>query len=300
MPIQEDETALVIWALWNHYNMFKDLEFVRPLYKPLIKRAADFMMNYRDLKTGLPLPSYDLWEERQGVLTFTVSAVYGGSHGSSQFCRAFGEVWTCQGISRRSGPNAPSNGPISLFKKRKTLCPNGQFQERWLFEVDSTIDASLYGIFAFGAYNADDEKVKNTMEQVYDRLWCKTKVGGLARYENDPYYRMDEKTVGNPWFTTTLWLAQYTYCFAKTLEELNKALHILEWAADHALPSGVLAEQVHPDTHEPLSVSPLTWSHGTYIAAVQEYLNKLIRLDICEHCGQSKLSKSRSGFSTTS
>ena len=49
------------------------------------------MMNYRDPKTGLPLPSYDLWEERRGVLTFTVSAVYGGLMAAANFTEAFGE-----------------------------------------------------------------------------------------------------------------------------------------------------------------------------------------------------------------
>jgi GH15 family glucan-1,4-alpha-glucosidase len=48
----------------------------------------------------------------------------------------------------------------------------------------------------------------------------------------------------------------------------------MHWVEQHALPSGVLAEQVNPNTNEPLSVSPLTWSHGTYIAVVREYLNK--------------------------
>ena len=34
LPIQEDETALVIWALWEHYQRFRDVEFIRPLYSP--------------------------------------------------------------------------------------------------------------------------------------------------------------------------------------------------------------------------------------------------------------------------
>ena len=50
------------------------------------------------------------------------------------------------------------------------------------------------------------------------------------------------------------------------------ARDILEWAAGHALPSGVMAEQVHPYTNEPLSVSPLTWSHATLVLTVHEYL----------------------------
>ncbi len=42
----------------------------------IIKAAGDFMVAYRDPETGLPLPSYDLWEERQGVLTWTVATVW--------------------------------------------------------------------------------------------------------------------------------------------------------------------------------------------------------------------------------
>ena len=41
------------------------------------------------------------------------------------------------------------------------------------------------------------------------------------------------------------------------------------------LPSGVLAERVHPYTNAPMSVAPLTWSHATYVATIQAYLEKL-------------------------
>ena len=66
LPIQEDETALVIWACWRHYYRYRDIEFVRPLWMRLIKPASDFLLRYRDPITKLPLPSYDLWEERWG------------------------------------------------------------------------------------------------------------------------------------------------------------------------------------------------------------------------------------------
>ena len=33
-PIQEDETALVVYSLWQYYNLFRDVEYVRPLYIP--------------------------------------------------------------------------------------------------------------------------------------------------------------------------------------------------------------------------------------------------------------------------
>src|SRR5690606_31381472 len=76
LPIQEDETALVLVALHEHYEATRDLEFIAGLYEPMIRPAADFMAGYRGEATGLPLESYDLWEERRGVFTFTACAVW--------------------------------------------------------------------------------------------------------------------------------------------------------------------------------------------------------------------------------
>lgn len=276
LPIQEDETALVIWALWNHYEQFKDLEFIRPHYTPLIKKAADFMMNYRDPKTGLPLPSYDLWEERQGILTFTVSAVYGGLIAAAHFAECFGENELANEYRQGALLMREAMDQYLYLKKEKRFARMINFKKDGSLEVDATVDASLYGIFAFGAYSPNDEKVQNTMNQVYEKLWIKIGSGGLARYENDSFYRDNEQTVSNPWFVTTLWMAQYYIACAKTRKELDKALDIFNWVAEHALQSGVLAEQINSQTQKPLSVSPLTWSHGTFIMAIQEYLNKLL------------------------
>lgn len=265
LPIQEDETALILWALWNHYETYRDIEFIKPLYKNLIKRAADFMMTYRDLETGLPLPSYDLWEERQGVFTFTTSAVYGGLLAAANFTEAFGERELA--AEYRAGAEKLKQAMVRYLylEKEGRFGRGGSFNEEGKWEIDPTVDASLYGLFAFGVYDAKDEKVMKSMEAVQERLWH-PKGGGVARYENDTYY-LAAPGRGNPWFVTTLWLAHYYI----EIGELAKALSILEWVADHALKSGVLAEQVNPETHEPISVSPLTWSHATFIHVVQAY-----------------------------
>jgi GH15 family glucan-1,4-alpha-glucosidase len=36
LPIQEDETALVLWALWEHFSRYGDVAFIKPLYRTLI------------------------------------------------------------------------------------------------------------------------------------------------------------------------------------------------------------------------------------------------------------------------
>ncbi|MEK6725237.1 MAG: glycoside hydrolase family 15 protein [Deltaproteobacteria bacterium] len=248
-------------------------------------------MRYRDKGTGLPLPSYDLWEENQGIFTFTASAVYGGLTAAANFAQAFGELGIAERYRNGAAEIREGMDRHLYLEKEKRFAKMINLREDGSVEADASVDASLYGLFAFGAYAPDDPRVRSTMEQVYERLWCKTQVGGLARYENDYYYRISNDIPGNPWFITTLWLAQYYIAVARTKPELDKALEIMEWVAKHALPSGVLAEQINPYTHEPVSVSPLTWSHATFIIVVQEYMNKLLEIEKCSMCGHSKFLK---------
>lgn len=286
IPIQEDETALALWALWQHYLRFRDLELIRPLYARLIKRAAEFMMSYRDPKTGLPLESYDLWEERQGVMTFTVATVYGGLIAAANFAESFGDLDLAEKYREGAKKIRVGMDQYLYLPEKKRFARMLKFSKSGKCEVDDTLDASLYAVFAFGAYDPRDEKVKNTMDQILEKLQV---AGGIIRYENDTFYKTNDKS--NPWFICTLWTAQYYVAKANSMEDLKPALKIFEWVADHALESGVLAEQINPETLQPTSVSPLTWSHGTYIAAVQEYLNKLIELDRCKTCHMPIISK---------
>src|SRR5205823_5815814 len=157
------------------------------------------------------------------------------------------------------------------------------------YDVDEVIDASLYAIYKFHLFEADDPRVEATMRAVEEKLWVKTRVGGVARYENDYYHRISADTAsvpGNPWFVCTLWLADYLITRATTPAELKMALPIFEWTASHAMESGVLAEQVNPYTNEPISVSPLTWSHATVVSTAIKYLEKLEQLQLCSTCNQ--------------
>jgi GH15 family glucan-1,4-alpha-glucosidase len=90
--------------------------------------------------------------------------------------------------------------------------------------------------------------------------------------------RTSTEFTGNIWFICTLWLAEYYIAKASCAEELDPALKILEWVAGRALPSGVLAEQMDPVSLSHVSVSPLTWSHSTFVGAVMSYIKKMRRL----------------------
>jgi glucoamylase len=276
LPIQEDETALVIWALWKHFKKFSDVEFIKPLYRKLIVPAAEFMTHFRDEQSGLPLPSYDLWEERHGVHAWSVAATWAGLEAAANFAEAFGESEAASQYRQvaaeiKSGVEAHL-WQADLKRYARSLTPTGNGG----YVADNTIDASNAGLWMFGMYAPDDPKIVAMMGAIRERLWVKTEVGGLARYENDYYHQVSQdipNVAGNPWFITTLWLAEWYAETANSAEELKNAMDLLLWVAERSLPSGVLAEQVNPYTNQPLSVSPLTWSHATYVAVVQRFLD---------------------------
>ncbi len=281
LPIQEDETGLPLWALWQHYEHDRDIEFVRPLYRRLVRAGADFMATYRETRTKLPAPSFDLWEERRGIHAFTTAAVVAGLTAARNFAVAFGQ----HEYAKRYAVAAQEMREAALthlwdeergrFVRTVAVLPDG------LIVKDATVDISLAGIFLFGLLPADDPRVVKTMRAIEERLTVRTPIGGIARYENDHYFQVsqDIKTVpGNPWFISTLWLAEWYVAIARSVDDLERPRALLDWCRSKALASGVLAEQVHPYTGEPLSVSPLTWSHAAFVSAVQHFSRASARI----------------------
>lgn len=274
IPIQEDGTALVLWTLWQHFTRHKDIDFINQLYNQFIIRAADFLEDYRFEDTGLPRPSYDLWEERYDVHTFTVATVYGGLIAAAHFAECFGD-------RHLAGKYRKAASEIKEATRRILYSPQDErFAQRFnpdTKKIDLTIDASLFGVMAFGLFPVDDPMVSSTMRQVEDHLTVKTDIGGIARYERDRFVSVTEdfkRIPGNPWIICTLWLAQYKIAAARTLEQLRSVVDPLTWATRHAHPSGALPEQLHPFGERPISVCPLSWSHAEFIITVLDYLDK--------------------------
>jgi glucoamylase len=291
LPIQEDETALVVWALGHYFELYHRVETIGPFYRMLVTRPGDFLLGYVDPASGLPLPSYDLWEERWGVHLFTVAAVIAGLRAAASLATAFGED------DRAARYLAGAERMLAAMRTIMWSEPDGRFMRMVTpgprgYQPDRTIDASVFGVVELGVLPPDDPQVGATMQQMEDRLSVRTEVGGLARYENDTYQQVETRDTGrvpgNPWFVATLWLARYHVLRARSPDDLKRGLELIGWAARHALPSGVMAEQLHPRTGEPLSVSPLTWSQAAYVTAVEDYLERARRLSACPTCGQPR------------
>ncbi len=277
LPIQEDETGLVLWSLWQHYELHQNLDFVVGLYSTLVVPAADWMVSYIDQRNGLPLPSWDLWEERWGVHAFTIGAVWGGLNAAGNFAELFGDVAACTRYRnaaerlREASDTHLYSAELGRFPRRVTI------EDDESATVDTVLDSAVYGLWRFGMYAPDDKRIVDTMTAVAQQLSNKAEAGGIARYVNDYYFQVEHNlslTPGNPWFMCTLWLAQWQIAMAKTPDDLARAKVFIDWAVQHQLPGGLLSEQLDPHTGAPLSVSPLTWSHAELVITVDDYCRR--------------------------
>lgn len=255
-PIQEDETALELWAIASHYERYSDIDEISYLYKKFVKPALKFIMSY--MEEGLPKPSFDLWEERYGIHIYTISTVYGALTKGSKLAKDMGDEILSEDLLDTA----------SLMKEitLKRMTYNGRFIRRIDEEgnQDLTIDASLYSPAFFGLISPEDPIMVKTINEIEAKLKVSN---GIIRYENDMYQR--RKKQPNPWLITTLWLAEYY----ADIKNKNKALDYIMWVLNRALPTGFLPEQVDPETFEPTSVTPLVWSHAEFIIAVNKLLS---------------------------
>ncbi len=275
LPIQEDETALVLDALWKHYEKYGDEDgMIKKMYRNFIKSMGDFLVAFRDEKTGLPKESYDLWEEKLGIHVFTCSATYAGLVSAGKFAEVFGSKRDVKKYNEVAEGVKSATLKYTFDNERGIFVKGVYYDKDGELRMDKTIDAStFYGLLEFRLLDVDDEKLTRTIEATMERLWFDDECGGLARYEGDMYHRVHEQRE-NSWIISTMWVAEYYITKAKNLDDLKAARDLFDWAIEKALPSRVLSEQLNPINSYPLSVAPLTWSHAEFVVAVIKYLRK--------------------------
>jgi len=265
LAIQEDETAIVVFMLGEYLKYSDDIGFVSEMYDSFIKPACNFMVEYIDAETGLPHASYDLWEEKFLTSTYTTAitarALAVGSEIAEHLERhGDAEIWT--DISDKLIKNADTfydNDKKSLIKGFLYL--DGKLSN------DSTLDVSSFyagWMFSF----SPEPHLNSTLQRIENELLDVSPSGGSVRYEDDNYFKSEPSYRGNPWFVTTLWLAQYY----SSVGDEAKTIKYLDWSLNHALDSGLLSEQVNPENGSIVGVTPLVWSHA-------ELINTILGLD---------------------
>lgn len=276
LPIQEDETALVIRSIWHNYKIYQDIEFLQEIYNSFVFKAAGFLIKFIDKKTGLPKPSYDLWEEKRSTFAYTVASTYSGLMAAINIAETLGRHAKVPKYKKAAKKIKSIFDKYFYDEKLNRYIKSVDIEDGKIINRDITIDASILSLSFLELIDHNDPKMVNTAKALHDALWVNTDIGGIARYQNDNYQRPPDTqgVPGNPWILTTLWYADYLIVTAKDSSDLHKAKELIEWAASHANKAGMLPEQIHPYTGEHLSVSPLTWSHANFIQTLINYDKK--------------------------
>jgi hypothetical protein len=80
LPIEIDADGIVTWALWDHAAYLNEparTAYLEAVY-PAIRRSAEFLCDWRDPETGLPLPSFELDSILPRTTLVGAAAVYAG------------------------------------------------------------------------------------------------------------------------------------------------------------------------------------------------------------------------------
>jgi GH15 family glucan-1,4-alpha-glucosidase len=270
LAIQEDETAIVIYMLGEYFETSKDTEFVQSMYATFIQPAANFMTEFRDDTTKLPHASYDLWEEKFATHTYTVAIVYRALLTAADLAEMF-EFPDDAVKWRETAAEIADNCHVFFDDQREILRKSFLLQDDGSLQFDNTLDiSSAYGALMFATPAFGSKAIRSTFKVIENDLLGKSPSGGVPRYERDEYFASEPKYLGNPWFVTTLWVAQYFQQIARNPD----AEKLLEWTLEHALHSGALSEQIKPSDGTPISVAPLVWSHAELINTLLDVHNK--------------------------
>ena len=270
-PIQEDETALALFLFSQFYQTTNDAHLMKRFYEPMVVPMADFLASYIDSAIGLPKPSYDLWEEQFMTTTYTTAVVHAALLAAADLADERGDNDNAVAWRSAADDIAEAAQKHLVNHERKAFYKGLRRTENGDYTPDSTIDiSSIYGAFMFGLFPAESDYVDDAVAAAREVFGVSPDSPGLPRYENDNYRRQNPNSLGNWWFVTSLWLAQYDLEHGK----IDDAKKTLNWVRKHAWKTGALAEQIDPENEKEQSVSPLCWSQAEYVSTLLDTTTK--------------------------
>ena len=273
---QVDETASVVYGVYEHYKYTKSEKFLKENL-PMCEKAIDFLKRY--VKDWLEKPeetkehkyhvSYDLWEMCEGVHLYSLASIYS----------AFSSILKMYDILGKDVSEFENNRlKQEKVEKSKKEIERMQLEikkyiNKYLYDEDKKsyvrnpedkkMDISIMGaVTPFEVFKPKEKKIQNTVERI--NLSLRTYTGGYQRFENDNYIN------GNPWPISNLWMTLY---YLETGEK-KKAKETFDFVIKTAGKHYFLGEQVDNETLKPNWVIGLGWSHAMFIIVLEKYMGK--------------------------
>lgn len=264
---QIDETASVIYGVYDYYLYKKEVKFLKDNLK-MCEKAINYLEKYIDnvLQGNKMQLSYDIWEECEDIHTYSLATIFSAFQTMIEIYELVKPLYEENRLKLEQIAKRTEKLKKYAVDVKKYILNNLYDTEKKCFvrnNTDKKMDISLLGlVYPFNMFSPKEKKIENTVERI--NMTLRTYTGGYLRYEGDNYMN------GNPWVIANLWLAEY-YLSAGIK---NRARECFNFAIIGSNEHGLLPEQVDNDTMDPAWVIGLGWSHAMFINLLQELYSK--------------------------
>ena len=286
---QIDETASVVYGVYEHYKYVKSEKFLKDNLK-MCEKAIDFLKKYvkdwlgiegreerdkdkvqEEIENSMNRQghkyhvSYDLWEMSEGIHLYSLASIYSAFDCILKIYKVLGKN-TSEFENNRLKDEKIQKNEREIEKIqveiKKYINENMYDEEKKSYVrnlEDKKMDISILGaVIPFNVFKPKENKIRNTVERI--NLSLRTYTGGYQRFEQDHY--MD----GNPWPIANLWMTLY---YLETGEK-KKAKETFDFVVKTAGKHYFLGEQVDNATLKPNWVIGLGWSHAMFIIVLEK------------------------------
>ena len=289
---QIDETASVVYGVYEHYKISKSEKFLKDNLK-MCEKAIEFLKKYtkdwldlEDIEKDIVKEeiekerkngehkyhiSYDLWEMCEGIHLYSLSSIYSAFESMKQMYNILGKNISGFDNNRLKEEKISKNEKELEYLQLeiKKFIDKNMYDETsnsYLRNTeDKKMDISMLGmVVPFNMFSAKDKKVKNTIEKI--NLSLRTYTGGYQRFENDNYMN------GNPWPIANLWMTLYYL----EIGEKEKAKETFDFVIKTSGRHEFLGEQVDNNTLKPNWVIGLGWSHAMFVIVLEALMNNKV------------------------
>ena len=286
---QIDETASVVYGVYEHYQHTKSEKFLKENL-PMCEKAIEFLKRY--VKDWLGLDgiekdekdkvqeeieierkkhghkyhiSYDIWEMCEGIHLYSLASIYSAFDCILKIYRILGKNVSEFENNRLKEEKITKNEKVieKLQTEIKKYVNENMYDEEKKSYVrnpeDKKMDISILGaVIPFNMFKPKEKKIQNTIERI--NLTLRTYTGGYQRFEQDHYMN------GNPWPIANLWMTLY---YLETGEK-KKAKETFDFVVKTAGKHSLLGEQVDNNALKPNWVIGLGWSHAMFIIVLEK------------------------------
>ncbi len=285
---QIDETASVVYGVYEHYKYTKSEKFLKDNFQ-MCEKAIEFLKRY--VKDWLEIEgkdehdkdkveeeieasvnrqghkyhiSYDIWEMCEGIHLYSLASIYAAFECIMQMYKILGDKASDFENNRLKEEKIVKNEREleKLQTEIKKYINEKMYDEEKKSYVrnpeDKKMDISIIGaVTPFKLFKPKEKKIVNTIERI--NLSLRTYTGGYQRFEQDHYMN------GNPWPIANLWMTLY---YLETGEK-KKAKEAFDFVVKTAGKHNFLGEQIDNSTLQPNWVLGLGWSHAMFIIVLQ-------------------------------